>query len=322
MQKILVTGGAGYIGSHVARALLDRGFAVVVFDNLSTGSRQNLFAEAEFIQGDILDTPHLVKAMRQSFSAVVHLASKKAPGESMLKPELYLENITGDTNILHAAVETGINQIVFSSSAAVYGSPRYLPIDEDHPTEPESFYGYTKLEMEHLLKWFERLKGIRFVALRYFNAVGYDPAQRITGVEKFANNVLPRIMEVATGKQATFDLYGDDYPTKDGTCIRDYVHVSDLAEAHVTAIDYLSGNGPGLILNLGSETGYSVLQLLTKVRQVTGQPIPVRHVDRRPGDPPVNLASAKKAAELLNWKPKHSDLDTIVQTMWAVYNKK
>ena len=239
-MRILVIGGAGYIGSHVARAFLDRGYAVTVFDNFQTGLRENLFHDAAFVYGDIMRPEQLRAAMREGFDGCVHLAALKAAGQSMLKPELYAEsNISGTINILNQATAVGISRLIFSSSAAVYGSPQYLPIDEDHPKEPENFYGFTKLEIERILDWYDRLKGMRYAAIRYFNAAGYDVRGRIKGLELNPENLLPIVMEAAAGIRPKLSIFGDDYPTRDGSCIRDYVHVSDLAEAHVTAFEYL-----------------------------------------------------------------------------------
>ena len=239
-MKILVIGGAGYIGSHVVREFLDNGYSVTVYDNLSSGSRENLFDDSPFVEGDILDYPFLLSAMKQGFGCVVHLAAFKAAGESMALPEKYsTNNITGTINILNAMCESGINKMVFSSSAAVYGEPQYLPIDEKHPVEPLNYYGFTKLEIERLLKWYDQLKGIKYAALRYFNATGYDIDGRIKGLEKNPANLLPVIMEVASGIREILEIYGDDYKTEDGTGIRDYIHVSDLAVAHVGSYEYI-----------------------------------------------------------------------------------
>jgi dTDP-4-dehydrorhamnose reductase len=217
--NILIIGGAGYIGSHVAREMLDQGQRVTVYDNLSSGLKANLFPEEEFIQGDILDYPGLIRAAKGGFDALIHLAAFKAAGESMLKPEKYsVNNITGTLNILNAAAEAGIKHIVFSSSAAVYGEPEYLPIDERHPCRPENYYGFTKLEIERFLGWYERLKGIRFAALRYFNAAGYDVKGRITGLERNPANLIPVVMEeAAAGMRSEVQVFGNDYPTPDGT---------------------------------------------------------------------------------------------------------
>jgi len=323
-MNILIIGGAGYIGSHVAREFLDRGHTVTVFDNLSSGLRENLFPEAQFIHGTIMDYPGLLSVCRgtQPFDAVVHLAAFKAVGESMEKPEKYsLNNINGTIHILNAMSESGIKRMVFSSSAAVYGSPEYLPIDEKHPLNPESYYGFTKLEIERIMNWYDKLKGMRFAALRYFNATGYDVKNRITGLEQNPQNLVPRVMEAAVGMRDKLLIFGNDYDTRDGTCIRDYIHVNDLATAHATALDYINRNDKSLIVNLGSETGTTVLEILEAARRISGRPIPSEIVGRRPGDPGIIAASSKLAHELLGWKAEHSDIDTMIRTIWDVYRK-
>lgn len=321
-MKVLIIGGAGYIGSHVVRRFLDEGFQVCVLDNLSLGQRENLFAEAEFVEGDILDTATLESVMARGWDAVVHLAAFKAAGESMVKPEKYsVNNISGTLNILNAMTKQGVNYLVFSSSAAVYGEPSYLPIDESHPTNPENYYGFTKLEIERFLVWYERLKGIRFSALRYFNAAGYDPQGRIRGLEKNPANLLPVIMEVAVGWREKVQVFGNDYPTPDGTGVRDYVHVTDLAEAHLQSLQYMMDTGNSLTVNLGSEQGISVLQMIETARRITGKPIPSEIVGRRPGDPAKLVASAGLASKLLGWKPRYSDVDTLIRTAWNVYSQ-
>ena len=321
-MKILIIGGAGYIGSHVAREFLDSGHAVTVFDNLSSGLEANLFSDAAFVKGDILNPADLEKVMAGGFDALVHLAAFKAAGESMLKPEKYsVNNISGTINILNAACAAGIKRLVFSSSAATYGEPKYLPIDEDHPTVPENYYGFTKLEIERFLGWYDKLKGLRFAALRYFNAAGYDVKGRISGLERNPANLLPVIMEAACGMRKQVQIFGDDYDTDDGTGVRDYVHVSDLAAGHVAALDYLVNEDKSLIVNLGSEAGFSVLQLVEATRRFTGRPITVEIVGRRPGDPAKLTASSARARELLGWTAKHSDVDTLVRTSWEAYRK-
>jgi UDP-glucose 4-epimerase len=321
-MNVLIIGGAGYIGSHVAREFLDQGHRVTVYDNLSSGLEQNLYPEAQFIKGDILNYDELKNAMKGSFDALIHLAAFKAAGESMLNPQKYsVNNITGSLNIINAAVECGIRNIVFSSSAAVFGEPEYLPIDEKHPTNPENYYGFTKLEIESFLRWYEKLKGIRFAALRYFNAAGYDVKGRMTGLEKNPANLLPVIMEVACGMRAEVQVFGDDYDTVDGTGVRDYIHVNDLAVGHVSALEYIVKNEKSLIVNLGSEIGISVMEIIEATRRITGRPIPAKIVGRRPGDPAKLTATSKMAHELLGWTAKHSDIDTLIRTSWNVYAK-
>lgn len=318
-MHVVVVGGAGYIGSHVARRLLDAGHRVTVFDNLSHGLRENLFAEAEFVHGDIM-RPLQLRAALGSADAVVHLAAAKAAGESMIVPEKYAEqNISGTINVLNAMVATDVKHIVFSSSAAVYGEPQYLPVDEKHPTEPINFYGFTKLEIERILGWYDSLKGIRFAGLRYFNAAGYDPDGRVPGLEQNPANLLPLILEVAVGTRAGLKLFGNDYDTRDGTCIRDYVHVTDLANAHLQALERIAGNDSSLTVNLGSETGVTVTEMIEASRRITGEPIPTEIVGRRPGDPAELVASAAEAQRVLGWRAEYSDVDSLVATSWAAY---
>ncbi len=322
-MRILIIGGAGYIGSHVAREFLDLGHRVTVFDNFSSGLEENIFGEEEVIRGDILDSPALEKAMSRGFDALVHLAAFKAAGESMIKPEKYsVNNITGTINILNAASAAKVPWIVFSSSAATYGEPKYLPIDENHPTEPENYYGFTKLEIERFLGWYDKLKGLKFAALRYFNAAGYDVKGRIRGLERNPANLLPVVMEAACGMRSEVQVFGNDYDTPDGTGVRDYIHVNDLASGHVAALEYLERHNKSLTVNLGSESGLSVLEIIEAARRISGQSIPMKIVGRRPGDPAKLTASAQRAKELLGWTAKYSDVDTLVRTSWEVYKNK
>jgi UDP-glucose 4-epimerase len=335
-MNILIIGGAGYIGSHVAREFLDSGCQVAVFDNLSSGLRENLFPEERFIHGTIMDYPALVRAMKGApdvsfgggeggtkFDAVVHLAAFKAAGESMLKPEKYsFNNINGTVNILNAMAEAGVKYMVFSSSAAVYGEPEYLPIDEKHPNRPENYYGFTKYEIERIMGWYDKLKGIRCACLRYFNAAGYDVKGRVTGLEQNPGNLIPVVMEAACGMRAELQIFGGDYDTPDGTCIRDYIHVSDLAAGHAAALDYLGKNDRSVTVNLGSETGTSVKEIVDAARRITGQPIPARVVGRRPGDPAKLTASSRLAREILGWKARYSDIDTLIKTTWDAYSRR
>lgn len=319
-MNILVIGGAGYIGSHVVRALLDAGNTVTVFDNLSSGQLCNLFPEADFIAGDIRHEQDIDEAFSRGFDGCVPLAAYKAVGESMIHPEKYSKNnISGTVNILNAAVRHGCKQLVFSSSAAVYGSPEYLPVDEQHPTHPESYYGFTKLLIEQIMQWYERIHGLTFVSLRYFNAAGYDPQGRIHGLEHNPQNLLPIIMETAVGIRKELRIFGNDYDTRDGTCIRDYVHVSDLAEAHVNAFAYMTAHNKSLIVNLGTSEGTTVTEMLEESRTITGMPIPSRFADRRAGDPASLCASALLAEQTINWKPRYSDIKTIIESTWRVY---
>ncbi len=319
-MKVLVIGGAGYIGSHVVKEMMKAGHEVTVFDNLSSGLRCNLFPKNGFIYGNILIPADLDAAFSQGFDAFVHLAAFKAAGESMILPEKYsVNNITGTINIMNAAVKYGCKKMIFSSSAAVFGAPEYLPIDEDHPKNPENYYGFTKLEIERFMSWYDKLKGMRFAALRYFNAAGYDPDGEIRGLEQNPANLLPRVMEVAAGMKDEMKVFGTDYDTRDGTCIRDYVHVTDLARAHVMALDYITKNDKSLTVNLGTEKGTTVKEIIDAARKITGKTIPSQDVERRPGDPACLYATSKRAKELLGWEPKYSDVDTLVKTTWEVY---
>ena len=319
-MKVLVIGGAGYIGSHVVKELMKAGHKITVFDNFSSGLRCNLFEGNDFIYGNILIVEDIESAFAKGFDAFVHLAAFKAAGESMIVPEKYsVNNITGTLNIMNAAVKYNCKKMIFSSSAAVFGEPEYLPIDEAHPKNPENYYGFTKLEIERFMEWYDKLKGMRFAALRYFNAAGYDPEGEIRGLEQNPANLLPRVMEVAAGMKPGMQVFGTDYDTRDGTCIRDYVHVTDLARAHVMALDYITKNDKSLAVNLGTENGTTVKEIIDAARRITGKEIPAEDVERRPGDPACLYATSKHAKELLGWEPKYSDVDTLVKTTWEVY---
>lgn len=321
-MNVLVIGGAGYIGSHVVKELNKQGHKVTVFDNLSSGLRQNLFKQNGFIHGDILIKEQLDKAFAQGFDAFIHLAAFKAAGESMVSPEKYsVNNITGTLNIINSAVEHDCKRMVFSSSAAVFGEPQYLPIDEAHPKNPENYYGFTKLKIEEFMAWYEKLRGLKFAALRYFNAAGYDVDGEIYGLEQNPANLLPIIMEVACGMRPKMKIFGNDYDTRDGTCIRDYIHVTDLAVAHVKALEYIAKNDKSLTVNLGSEKGTTVTEMVEAARRITGKPIQADYAERRPGDPASLVASAKYAAEVLGWKAQHSDVDTLLETTYKAYQK-
>lgn len=322
-MKIWVVGGAGYIGSHVCKALLKAGHEPVVFDDLSTGRRENLLPGVSLRVGDILDLAALkAAAAEHRFDGVVHLAALKAAGESMTQPERYSRhNITGSLNLLEAVSEAKIPVFVFSSSAAVYGAPDYLPLDEKHPTRPENYYGYTKLAIEGFLEWYGKLRGLRYVALRYFNAAGYDPDGEITGLEKNPANLLPVVMETAAGMRPSMQVFGDDYDTPDGSCLRDYIHVTDLADAHVRALEHLHKGGESLRLNLGTGTGISVLEMVRRAREITGREIPYAVTGRRAGDPAVVVAAAELAGKIFGWTPRHSDPDTLLRTTWNAYLK-
>lgn len=322
-MQSLVIGGAGYIGSHIVYELCDQGHEVVVLDNLSTGQKINIDPRARFEYGDILHNNELEETLKKyEFDTVFHFAALKAAGESMEQPEKYAEhNLNGTINLLNAAARHGIRNVVFSSSAAVYGEPQYLPVDEGHPVSPVNFYGYTKLSIEQTLEWYSSLRGIRFAALRYFNAAGYDIKGRITGLEQNPANLLPIVMETASGRRNGMQVFGDDYPTEDGSCIRDYIHVSDLATAHVKAMEYLEQEDENLTLNLATGKGYSVFEVLRQAEAVTGRQIPCEITGRREGDPAKLVATSNRALEKIGWQAEHSELEVILESMWEVYGE-
>ena len=318
---VLVVGGAGYIGSHVVKALRNAGKSPVVFDNLSSGLRENLLPRIPFILGDTLKPEQLEPAMK-GVGSIIHMAALKAAGESMVKPEKYAENnISGTINLLNAATAAKVKYFVFSSSAAVYGEPQYLPLDESHPTAPMNFYGHTKLAIENLLRWYSQLKGLRFSSLRYFNAAGYDVDGELNGLEHEPNNLLPIVLETIVGRRKKVEVFGTDYDTRDGSCIRDYIHVSDLADAHLKALDYLKHENQDLVINLGTSNGLSVLEIMQIAREVSRQEFNYTLGPRRAGDPAVVLAKAELAAELLGWRPKHSDAHTLLETTLRAYQQ-
>ena len=317
-MKILVTGGAGYIGSHVVLALCEGGYKVVVLDDLSTGNREAVDDRAEFIQGSTLSNDNVATALN-GVDAVIHLAAFKAAGESMTDPGKYSQNnISGTIFLLNAMITHGVDKFIFSSTAAVYGYPKYLPLDENHPLEPINYYGFTKLEIERILKWYGELKGLKFAALRYFNAAGYDPEGRIRFLENNPANLIPIVMEVASGRREKMEVFGNDYHTSDGTGVRDYIHVTDLASAHVKAIEYLKAND-SITVNLATGESHSVLDVINKTKEISGKNIPYHIVDRRPGDPAELYAGKTLAFDLLDWKANHSGLKSLIETTWQVY---
>jgi len=317
--NILVIGGAGYIGSHIVKALCDKRYSVTIYDNLSSGQKKNIDKRAKFYKGDILDKKSLDKIFSIKFHCVIHLAALKSAGESMIRPEKYSENnIVGTINILNTMVKHRVKNIIFSSSAATYGNPKYLPMDEKHPQEPENYYGYTKMEIERMLDWYSKLKGIHYAALRYFNAAGYGS---IKGLEKNPANLLPIVMEVAVGKRESMQVFGNDYETKDGTGVRDYIHVLDLADAHILAMQYIT-SGSNLIINLASGKGYSVLDVISTAERITGKKILYDIAPRRAGDPAEVIASGDSAYKILGWRPIYSELDNIIRSMWNAYKNK
>ena len=319
-MRVLVTGGAGYIGSHVVLELCDKGYEVVVLDDLSSGNKGAVDKRAKFINGSTLNNSDVELGL-EKVEAVIHLAAFKAAGESMLDPIKYSQNnILGSINLLNAIIKHKINSFVFSSTAAVYGYPEYLPLDENHPLEPINYYGFTKLEIEKILQWYSELKGLKFAALRYFNAAGYDINGRLNFLEKNPANLIPTTMEVASGMRNKMHVFGNDYNTHDGTGLRDYIHVSDLAEAHLKALDFLNNN-INIKVNLSSGEKHSVIDVIDMTKKISGKEINYEIVERRPGDPAELYASSDLAYDALHWKPKYSDLKTLIESTWNVYNK-
>ena len=322
-MKILIVGGAGYIGSHIVLEAIKAGHEVVVFDNLSSGFKENIDDSMPFFKGSSLSEKDLSNVMNSNnFDSVIYLASFKAAGESMINPSKYANNnIIGGINLIKACIQNNIDKFIFSSSAAVYGKPEFNPIDESHSLNPINYYGYTKLVIERNLQWFSKLEGLRYTILRYFNAAGYDIEQNITCKEINPQNLIPIIMDVASGHQKHLNIYGSDYLTKDGTGIRDYIHVSDLATGHLASLDYLSENNKDLLINLGTGEGYSVLDVINLSKKISNKKIDYNIVERREGDPDIVIAESEKAKKFINWSPKYSDLLTIIDSTWKIYNK-
>jgi len=312
--QILVTGGAGYIGGMIALTLAQQGHSVIVYDNLCHSSRALLPAGVEFVEGELADRKGLEKLLSSGFDGVIHLAALIEAGESMLKPELYFRNNSASTlTLLEAMLATGVRRIVFSSTAAVYGEPEVTPIREDAPLRPTNAYGESKLLVEKMLYWMYRVHGLHYASLRYFNVAG-AMAGRGEAHEP-ESHLIPLVLDVALGRRDKIKIYGDDYPTPDGTCIRDYIHVEDLTQAHLLAFQALTEKEQ-LIYNLGNGSGFSVREVIESARRVTGHPIPAEIVPRRPGDPAVLIASSEKIARELGWKPRHTNLDEIVDSAW------
>ena len=318
-MAILVLGGAGYIGSHTVYELIGAGRDVVVADNLQTGFRAAVHPRARFYEADIRDKASIDAVFeKEHIDGVIHFAAFSQVGESMTKPLKYYENnLWGTTSLLKSMVAHGVDKIVFSSTAATYGEPERVPITEGDRTEPTNCYGQTKLAMEKLMSWTGRAHGLRYVALRYFNACGAHPSGAIGEAHNPETHLIPLILQVPLGKREKISVFGDDYPTHDGTCIRDYIHVNDLAQAHILALDYLFNGGESDVFNLGNGVGFSVREVVDVARSVTGHPIPAEIVPRRAGDPAQLVASSEKAKKILGWKPEYDDLNTIVSTAWA-----
>ena len=317
-MAILVCGGAGYIGSHAVHALVEKGEEVVIVDNLQTGHRGALNPAAKFYEGDIRDASVLDRIFTENkIEAVIHFAANSLVGESMEKPLLYFNNnVYGMQVLLEGMVRHGVDKIVFSSTAATYGEPKRVPIHEDDETCPTNTYGETKLTMEKMMKWVSRANGVRYVSLRYFNAAGALPDGSIGEDHKTETHLIPLILQVPTGRRDHITVFGDDYPTPDGTCLRDYIHVVDLADAHVLALEYLRKGGASDIFNLGNGQGFSVKEMIAAAEKATGRSIKVEIGARRAGDPAQLIASSEKARSVLGWKPQFTDVEQVIGTAW------
>lgn len=317
-MSIMVLGGAGYIGSHTVYELIDNGESVIVADNLQTGHIEAVHPDAKFYKGDIRDKEFLNTVFKnENIDAVIHFAASSLVGESMTNPLKYYDNnLCGTKVLLESMISNGIDKIVFSSTAAVYGEPQNIPILENDRTEPTNTYGETKLAMEKMFKWTGNAHNLRYVSLRYFNACGAHKSGKIGEEHNPETHLIPLILQVPEGKREFISIYGDDYDTKDGTCIRDYIHVSDLARAHILAVKYLRNGGKSDIFNLGSGSGYSVKEVIETARKVTSHPIPAKVEKRREGDPAKLVASSEKAEKILYWKPEITSMEKIISSAW------
>ena len=322
-MKVLVTGGAGYIGSHAVRELLAAGHGVVVLDNLVKGHRTSIPKETPFVHADIRDAAVLDKIFTENkIEAVIHFAANSLVGESMEKPLKYFNNnVYGMQILLEAMVRHHVDKIVFSSTAAVYGEPKRVPIMEDDETNPTNTYGETKRTMEKMMKWVSRADGIRYVSLRYFNAAGALDDGSIGEDHHPETHLIPLILQVPLGKREHITIFGDDYATPDGTCLRDYIHVIDLADAHVLALEYLRKGGDSNIFNLGNGKGFSVKEMIEAARKATGKEIKVEMGKRRAGDPAQLIASSDKARKVLGWNPQYTNVEQVIGTAWTWHQK-
>ena len=317
-MTILVLGGAGYIGSHTVYALIEKGVDVVVIDNLETGHIEAVHEKARFYKGDIRDRAFVDSVLdKEKIDAVIHFAANSLVGESMVNPLKYYDNnVNGTKVLLQSMVAHGLDKIVFSSTAATYGEPEKVPILETDRTEPTNTYGETKLAMEKMFKWTDRAHGLKYVSLRYFNACGAHVSGKIGEAHSPETHLIPLILQVPLGQREYISIFVDDYDTSDGTCIRDYIHVTDLAQAHILAVDYLMKGNESNIFNLGNGVGFTVKEVIDTARKVTGHEIPARIAERRAGDPARLIASSDKARQVLLWKPEHADLEEIISTAW------
>ena len=322
-MAVLVLGGAGYIGSHTVYELIAAGRDVVVADNLQTGFREAVHSAARFYPLDIRDRAALDDLFEtESIEGVIHFAACSQVAESMTDPlKYYNNNVGGTIALLEAMIAHDIRNIVFSSTAAVYGEPQEIPIREDAPTTPANCYGETKLAMEKLMRWTAQAHPLRYAALRYFNACGAHPTGVIGEAHDPESHLIPLVLQTAAGVREKISVFGDDYPTRDGTCVRDYIHVSDLAAAHILALDYLAQGGKSDVFNLGNGIGFTVREVIDAARRITGQPIPAEQLPRRPGDPAQLVASSEKAKRILGWQPQYDDLDTILTTAWRWHSR-
>lgn len=321
-MKILVIGGAGYIGSHAVKQLLEKGFEVVVIDNLATGHIESIPENVPFYQVDIRHKD-VLKAVfeKEKVDGVIHFAANSLVGESMTNPlKYYNNNVCGTEILLEVLVEVGVKYIVFSSTAATYGDIKTMPITEDMATCPTNTYGETKLAIEKMLKWTCAAHDLNYVCLRYFNVAGADASGTIGEAHTTETHLIPLILQVPLGQREFITVFGNDYPTEDGTCIRDYIHVTDLVDAHLLALNYLMNGGESNIFNLGSNTGYSVLEMIEAAREVTGHPIPLKMGERRSGDPALLIASSQKAKDTLGWEPQFTDIKAIIASAWKWHN--
>ncbi|MBM7708329.1 UDP-glucose 4-epimerase GalE [Enterococcus lemanii] len=317
-MSILVLGGAGYIGSHAVDQLITKGYKVVVIDNLLTGHRQAVHPQATFYEGDVRDKSFVQEVFKQEkIEGVMHFAASSLVGESVEKPLKYFNNnVYGMQILLEVMQEYDVKHIVFSSTAATYGEPKENPIVETTPTNPKNPYGESKLMMEKMMKWCDEAYGMKFVALRYFNVAGAKSDASIGEDHTPETHLVPIILQVALGQREALSIFGDDYDTPDGTCIRDYVHVEDLIAAHILALEYLKAGNKSDVFNLGSNNGYSVKEMLEAARDVTGKEIPAMIAPRRAGDPGSLVASSQKAKEILGWQPVYTDVKKIIETAW------
>lgn len=322
-MKVLVAGGAGYIGSHTVKELIQNGFEVIVFDNLSTG-RKELLVGGEFVEGDLMDKESIRMTLEsKNIEAILHFASLIQVGESYENPrKYYTHNLISSLNLLDAMLETGIKNFIFSSSAAVYGVPQQIPIPESHPLNPSNPYGQTKFFVEKILQDYERTYGLRFISLRYFNAAGADPDCQLGEMHDPETHLIPNLLLFLLGKKKSFSLFGTDFPTKDGTAIRDYIHVTDLAKAHVLALKRLLISSRSEFINLGTNKGYSVLEIIKKTELIIGNKVHYKEMPMRKGDVPILLASREKAEQFLEWKLSYSNIEIIIETAWNWHKKK